>query len=65
MLLFPSYDENVTELGKKEYISEKKKKNNKKPESKNTQQNAKGSIFKSLRNRLLNTWFVRQEMIKL
>lgn len=64
MLLFPSYDENVTELGKKEYISEEKKKH-KKPESKNTQQNAKGSIFKSLRNRLLNTWFVRQEMIKL
>lgn len=61
LLLFPSYDENVTELGKKEYISEKKKTT----ESKNTQQNAKGSIFKSLRNRLLNTWFVRQEMIKL
>lgn len=61
LLLFPSYDENVTELGKKEYISEKEKKT----ESKNTQQNAKGSIFKSLRNRLLNTWFVRQEMIKL
>ena len=37
----------------------------KKLESKNTQYNAKSSICKSLRNGVLNTWFVSQEMIKL